>query len=319
MSTQSRPRAGRLTRGRTSRQRVASPRAPSALERFRTADHYRAEREWIRYTGTAQRDLWRELRERFLARHATASRWVLDLGSGPGRFTASLGVAQSNRVALDLSLEMLRSVAEHWNPELGGTPLPERVRADALAPPFPKGTFGQVAVLGNTLGFAGSSAEKLLDSASSLVEPGGTFFVEVAPGPGERSRYLSRLPPTVLARLLRSPVRALLPRIDREGFDRIPYRRAERGEFRRIPVDELSHWFARRGWDLDEVLAVAPALGTLAPRIEAIRADRKAWDHLLLLEEELGRRPERWTDAAAVLVAGRRTGIEELPEGTGEP
>jgi SAM-dependent methyltransferase len=292
-----RPRRKGLSR------RVAHSHACSAPERFREVDHYRAEREWVRYAGTAQRDLFRELRERFLARHAAESLWVLDLGSGPGRFTPFLGTRSSRRVALDLSLEMLRSVREHWNPGADGRPSPERVRADGLAPPFLAGTFGAVAVLGNSLGFAGASSDRLLDSARSLVAPGGTLLLEVAPGPGERSRYLARLPPTSLPRLLRSPVRALLPRIDREGFDRLPARRAEPGDFHRIAIDDLSRWAATRGGQLVEVVAVAPALGGLASRLDAIRGDAKAWEHLLLVEEELGRRPERWPDAAAVLVA----------------
>jgi SAM-dependent methyltransferase len=306
MSLRDSPRYRPRPPKRPSEKRVPPVSAPAGSERFRHTDRYRAEREWVRYAGTAQRDLWRELRERFLVRQATATRWVLDLGSGPGRFTSFLGTAPSQRVALDISLEMLRLMKEHWNQSTGQTPVPGRVRADALFPPFLVGTFEEVAVLGNTLGFAGSSADRLLESASSLVAPGGTFLVEVAPGPGERSRYLTRLPPTSLARLLRSPVRAILPRIDREGFDRIPYRREEQGQFRRIAVEELSRWFAQRRWELREVLAVAPALGPMASRVEAIRADAKAWEHLLLVEEELGRRPERWADAAAVLFAARR-------------
>jgi SAM-dependent methyltransferase len=311
MSTRDSPQFRPRPRFKASRKRVSPSLATSAHERFRITDRYRAEREWIRYGGTAQRDLWRELRERFLLRHAVAARWVLDLGSGPGRFTAFLGTALSHRVALDLSLEMLRSAKEHWIRGSHPAPTPDRLRADGLAPPFVEGAFGEVAVLGNTLGFAGASADRLLVAAISLVALGGTFLVEVAPGPGERSHYLSRLPRTSLARLFRSPVRALLPRIDREGFNRIPYRRAEQGEFRRIPVEELSRWFDERGWILREVLAVAPALGALAPCIDAVRSDAKAWGHLLLVEEILGRRPERWTDASAVLLAAERTGAEK--------
>lgn len=289
-----------------SRKEAFPPLPATAPERFRSADRYRAEREWARYQGTSQRDLWRELRERFLLRHARASPWVLDLGSGPGRFTPFLGTARSERVALDLSREMLRSAREHWSRAEGPALNVECVRADGLAPPFPEGTFGEVAVLGNTVGFAGSTAQRLLGAASSLVAPGGTLVVEVSPGPGELSRYLRRLPPTTLARLFRSPVRALLSRIAREGFERIPYRRAERAAFRRVSVEELSRWLEKDRWDFKEVVAVAPALGPWAPPIDAIRADAKAWEHLLLVEEELGRRTERWTDASAVLVAAAR-------------
>lgn len=299
------PPSSRRTRRPSPRHR-RPPLETTPSERFRDADRYRVDREWIRYEGTPQRDLWRVLRERFLARHSIAAPWVLDLGSGPGRFTRFLGSAPARRVALDLSVEMLRSLPARWCTGSGGTPLPDRVRADGKAPPFRPTAFGQVALLGNALGFAGASADRLLEAATSLVAPGGNLLLEVAPGPGERSRYLARLPSTSLARLLRAPVRALTPRIEREGFDPMPFRRTQDGEFRRIPVAELVRTLGR-GFEVREVLAVAPALGAMAPRIAAVRTDSKAWEHLLLVEEELGRRPERSTEAAAVLVAARST------------
>jgi len=282
------------------------PLPPSAAERFRNADPYRAEREWVRYEGTPQRELWRELRERFLQRHAVPATWVLDVGSGPGRFTGWLGSISSRRVAFDLSREMLRSARAHGRPgEQGDVPPFDLVQGDGLLPPFPAGHFGQVAILGNTLGFAGASADRLLEAAISLTAPGGVLILEVAPGPGERSRYLARLPASSVARLMRAPVRALVPRIEREGFDPMPFRKAEEGEFRRIPVEELGRTFEERGWEVRETLAVAPALGALASRIERVRGDPKAWAHLLEVEEEIGHEARRWTGAAAVLVAAR--------------
>jgi SAM-dependent methyltransferase len=286
---------------------------PPTSRRFRDVDPYRVEREWARYEGTGQRDLWRGLRDRFLGRHSVDARWVLDLGSGPGRFTARLGTANSRRAALDLSLGMLRSLREHWTIGPGAAEQPECVRGDGLAPPFPDGAFGEVAVLGNTLGFAGAAAERLEATAAALVAPGGVLVLEVAPGPGERSRYLARLPPSSLARLLRAPVAALGPRIEREGFATVPFRRAQEGEFRRIPPDELHRRFEERGWEIEETLAVAPVLGTMTLRIDPVRDDPKAWDHLIALEEQFGRRTERWNNAAAVLFAARRaSGIRSL-------
>lgn len=184
-------------------------------------------------------------------------------------------------------------------------PLPDRVRGDALRPPFRTEQFGTVAVLGNTLGFAGAEGPSLLRTAESLVAPGGALLVEVAPGPGERSRYLARLPERSVARLLRSPTQAVIPRIFREGFSTEPARKAKPGPFLRVGASELVTDLEHRGWKVGEVLAVAPALGPDPHRLEAARGDPKAWDHLLRIEEELGRKPERWTAAAAVLVAAQ--------------
>jgi len=57
------------------------------------------------------------------------------------------------------------------------------------------------------------------------------------------------------------------------------------------------------GWDVREILAVAPALGPDPARLASVRTDPKAWSQLLLIEEEVGHLAERWKDAAAVLIA----------------
>lgn len=291
----------------SSRRTPASPVATTrARERFEGSDRYRVGREWQRYEGTAQRDLFRSLREAFLVRHFRPTGWALDLGSGPGRFTPWLTPAGSGTVAMDLSRVALEVLDEKW--PRGRTPeaVPDRVRGDGARPPFRPESFGCVAVLGNTLGFAGPESDALLSAAESLIAPGGRLLVEIAPGPGERSSYLARLPPSSVARLLRSPVRAVLPRVEREGFHREPRRRASDRDFRRYAATSLVDRWTGRGWTVLETLAVAPALGPDSLRAAAVRADPKAWAHLLVLEETLGREPHRQTDAAAVLLAAER-------------
>ncbi|MGA8275123.1 MAG: methyltransferase domain-containing protein [Thermoplasmata archaeon] len=271
--------------------------APGARERFKSLDPYRVDREWRRYEGTAQRDLFRELRVRFLRRHSVTGRWAVDVGSGPGRFLPHLGPSGAQRVALDLSLETLHRV------ESPGRSPPHLVRGDGTTPPFARAAFSNVAVLGNALGFAGDDADRFLEAAESLVAPGGVLLLEVVAGPGERSRYLNRLPPRTLTRLLRSPVRALQLRTLREGFVPEPPRRRESGQFTRFDPADLATQFQSRGWEVREVVAVAPALGASPAAIEAARSDAKAWTHLLEMEEVIGRMPERWTSAAAVLLS----------------
>ncbi len=257
-------------------------------------------REYQRYEGTPQRDLFRILRERFLERHSGSGPWSIDVGSGPLRFTRWVGSEGSHRVALDLS----RAALEFPRTGSSGDPgTIDRVRGDATRPPFPPGQFSSVAVLGNAIGFAGADGSRLLDAASSLTAPGGRLLLEIAPGPGEHSRYLARLPPSAVRRLLRSPVGAVRPRIEREGFAREPWRKRDPGTFQRWTVPGISEYLSKRGWAQDETVAVAPALGHLTGRIAAVRGDAKAWGHLLEIEEAVGRRPERWTSAASVLLA----------------
>ena len=283
---------------------------PTASARFRDLDPYRAAREWARYEGTAQRSLWRELRERFLERHQANEGWVLDVGSGPGRFTPRLGGPASPRVALDLSREMLALLGQGWRRHAGRRPLPHRVIGNGARPPFASAAFAEVALLGNALGFSEAASDRLWAATLDLVAPGGTFVVEIAPGAGERSRYLARLPATSVARLLRSPIAAVRLRLAREGFAPEPTRRKDAGAFRRYTVAELSQRLAGAGWEVLEVSAVAPALGADAERIAAAERDSKAWAHLVELEEQLGRVPERWGSAAAVLIAARRPRLE---------
>lgn len=276
------------------------------VQRFRDVDSYRVRREWLRYEGTAQRDLFRILRERFLARHAAQSGWVLDLGSGPGRFLPFAGGAGAQCVAFDVSQEMLRNVPDSWARSGGRGPVPERVRGNALRPPFERSRWTEVVALGNPLGFAGSDAERLLEIIEELVTPGGTLLLEIAPSSGERSNYLARLPPSSVARLLRSPPLAVLRRLDREGFRAELARRAPRETFRRFSARELHERWRRNGWTVTETLAVAPLLGPDMLRATAVRADPRAWPRLLELEEAAGGRPERWAGAAAVLLAARK-------------
>ncbi len=301
MTSPPRPRphpAGPLPDLPRSRPRESSPGPDDGPpRRFRDLDDYRVEREWRRYEGTAQRRLFRELRSRFLARHRVPRGWSLDLGSGPGRFLRHLGGEADRRVALDLSLGMLSRIPPD------GPDGAEAVRGDGLRPPFAPRSFAEVVALGNVIGFAASRAEELLTGVLSLAAPGGIAIVEIVAGPGERSRYLGRLPPTALARLLRAPVPALLPRVDREGFAREPVRRREPGTFRRVDPARLRATASASGAVVLETMAVAPALGADPARLEAVALDPAAWAHLLDLEEAFGHRTERQLEAAALLVA----------------
>jgi SAM-dependent methyltransferase len=285
---------------------AAPSNAPRTRDRFLSLDAYRAEREWKRYEGTPQRDLFRELRFRFLRRHAVAARWVLDVGAGPGRFTPAVGAAGAHRLALDLSREMLRRIPRALPPDReGARDAVDAVVGDALSPPFARAAFGEVALVGNAVGFAGGDWGRMLTAAEALVAPGGTLVVEIAPGPGEYSRYLARLPATAVGRLFMAPPAALVPRIVREGFGAEPPRHRSES-FERLDARDLGKRWQDRGWEVLETTAVAPCLGPDPLRIARARAAPRSWAHLLEVEEQIGHQPERWASAAAVMVAARR-------------
>jgi SAM-dependent methyltransferase len=289
-------------RGPTDRHPTTEPASPR--ERFLQLDHYRAEREWNRYEGTAQRDLFRELRTRFLQRHAAQEGWVVDVGSGPGRFAPVVGGPAARRVLVDLSLEMLREARRR----LRGTGSITLLRADGASAPLRPGRFSEVVVLGNPIGFAGDRAEETLAGVGALVAPGGVLLLESVAGSGERSRYLSRLPPGAVHRLLAAPANLIRARVEREGYrPEATASPARAAPFRRIPPTALLRSLEAGGLHVEETIAVAPGLGADAERISAVRPDPSAWRRLLELEELLGRAPARWDRAAALLVAARRT------------
>lgn len=208
---------------------------------------------------------------------------------------------------------MLVQLVDRWPSDIGAPDAPDLVLGDGVRPPFGERSFDLVAALGNLLGFAGAESDRLLESLTALLAGGGTLLLEIAPGPGERSRYLRRLPPRSVARLMRAPPRAVATRVEREGFIEETRRKAEPGDFRRVGVEALQERLVGKGFHVEEVIAVAPALGPDATRAAEVARDPKAWTHLLEVEELLGRSPDRWASSAAVLVAAIGPALPESP------
>jgi SAM-dependent methyltransferase len=284
----------------------ADASAAVGRRRFLEWDEYRVDREWSRYEGTPLRDLYRELRERFLGRHRpTTPGRSLEIGPGPGRFSRLIGHPSDRIALLELSRAMLDRI--QTDSSLTGDARLDLVQGDAVEPPFRPGRFHRVVMLGNVLGFAERDAPELLSQTARLVGPGGRLLLEFVAGPGERSRYLHRLPPGAIARLLVAPLRAVLPRVEREGF--VPSRERETGgrHFRRMPTTEVERLLRVAGFEIREMVAVAPSLGNDASRLSAVRSVPAAWNHLLELEEVIGREPGRLTHAAAILLSAERT------------
>ncbi|MCI4358268.1 MAG: class I SAM-dependent methyltransferase [Thermoplasmata archaeon] len=278
---------------------------PSARGRFRHLDRYRVEREWRRYEGTPQRDLFRQLRERFLQRNARRSGRALEVGPGPGRFSPWVGIDPGKRVLLDLSEAALGYVRDRWAAR-SSAPVPALVRGDGVRPPLARGRFELVVALGNPLGFAGPQSERLLSECSALLAPGGILVLEAVAGTGARSRYLKRLPPKAVGRLMLAPPNALQARIEREGFEPILAPTRPHHGFRRFTEGDLRAEFQRAGVEWAESLAVAPLLGADPDRVREVSRDPRAWKNLLELEERFGRQVEHREVAASLLVAGVR-------------
>ncbi|MHB8352563.1 MAG: class I SAM-dependent methyltransferase, partial [Thermoplasmata archaeon] len=218
----------------------------------------------------------------------------------------ALGTPEHPRILLDLSVEALLEARRRLAHGDGQPIVPtEYVRGNGRTLPFLPGSFGQVVLLGNAVGFAGSGAEELLASVARSLAPGGSVLLEFVAGPGERSNYLHRLPPGALRRLLAAPPRAVLPRVVREGFRAFEPARKGSGAFRRFSIDAQGSLLQRVGWRVEERIAVAPSLGQDPGQLQAIWSDPRAWENFLQVEEAVGRGPDRWPGAAALLVAAR--------------
>ncbi len=240
---------------------------------------------------------------RVLARNHPGGGRSLDVGCGPGRFLAPPGLPPSRWVGIDLSWEMLREAASVGRPSPAG----DWVRADGLHPPFRPGTFSWVQLLGNVLGFCGAAGPELLEATLPLVGPRGRLLLEIAPGPGEESLYLHRLPSTVVRRRLEGKGHGLPEAIEREGF-RPSRSAAEPGAgFRRWSAPETLRYLRGQGFDPLEVMAVAPLFGSDPSAVEAAASSPSAWESLFEWEERFGRDPDRWAAAAAVMVVAQRT------------
>lgn len=207
---------------------------------------------------------------------------------------------------LDLSRAMLDRARKQLRSSRPAEGAAHFVRGDALHPPFGSRSFDSAVVLGNVVGFAASDAERMLGEVAELVRTGGILILEVAPGSGERSRYLARLPPSAVGRLFESPPQLIRRRIEAEGFDRADPVAGHRDRFERIDPERVRRWLEPRGFEIVRARAIAPSLASDAPRISAIARSRRAWSRLLAVEEQLGDDPPRWPGAAAVLLLARR-------------
>jgi SAM-dependent methyltransferase len=242
----------------------------------------RARREWSRYEGTVQRNLWLQFRRRFLSRALqdlpSRPAVILEVGPGPGRFSDLLVSTGRPVILLDLSLAMIREGRGlHPATRPGG---PHWVLGDALRLPVPPRSLAALVALGNVLGFAGSRAGLLLREWDESLAPGGVFAIEtslLAPAKGE----------------------ALSPRAPaagREGRRPLTVLRTPKVSY--FSRKELDDWFARLGWRLEEATPVAPRAGG-SPTDAQQALHRAGGDWRTLLEEE-----ER---------AGREAADSELP------
>lgn len=134
------------------------------------------------------RRVWRDERRALdRALGDVAGRTVLDVGAGEGRLAAELAARGARVVAVDRSADMLTAAGTAH----GSAPGFDRVRADAMALPFPDGSF-DVAVAVTVLCFA-EEPQAMARELTRVARPGERVVL------GE----LARWSPWALARRIR--------------------------------------------------------------------------------------------------------------------
>ncbi|HYA53990.1 MAG TPA: class I SAM-dependent methyltransferase [Thermoplasmata archaeon] len=305
------PATGRAARSRS----VPNPghRATSgAVRRRQVRERFDASvrREWARYEGEPWRALVRELRERFVRRHLPRDRgWVLELGPGPGRFTATLLGDSARLVAVDLSLPMLRALSRRQAVRSKAARL-RRVRGAGELLPFRAGAFRASVALGNILGFSAGDGERLLSELARVTHPGGLLILDVASPVGATTDFLSMAAHRrLLSKVLRDPEFYFLNRVlGPSDRTRQPYAPERWGyfEFDFYTAAGAERALAAAGFRVIDRMALAPISAYRGRLTTIARRERRTWRNLLAVEERAGRRPGTLETGHGFVVAAVR-------------
>lgn len=138
-------------------------------------------REWERWDASPVERIKFAVHRHHLRQCVQAGWRVLEIGAGPGRFTAELAVLGARGVVADLSprqLQLDRRQAEH----LGFAPAVEAwVECDLcdLAPHFEEAQFDAVVAYGGPLSYALDARRKGLEELRRVARPGAPLLLSV--------------------------------------------------------------------------------------------------------------------------------------------
>ena len=253
----------------------------------------RVDREWKRYSGEPKRVLRRVLRERFVRKHIRNSRGViLELGSGPGRFTPILrGRSGVRVVAVDLSRESLRSGRRHA-PRMASRSSIDWVQAAGECLPLVSGSVDVAVVLGNIVSFAATDGAVLLDELNRVVRRRGLLVVDFASPAGAMQEFFQVASERrLLPRVLRRPRYFFVDRILDTGFQPYAPNRLASWDFQFYTMEEAVQALRHAGFGVIDAMCVAP-IAAHQNRVAAIAfREKRTWESLLRIEERVGRRP----------------------------
>ena len=268
----------------------------------------RVDREWARYGGDARRVLRRTLRTRYLESHLPRDiRVILELGSGPGRFTPDLRrIARERVIAVDLSRFSLIAGRRRARGKLDLAPA-DWIQAAGEHLPLAPGTVGAAVLLGNIVCFASSDGPRLLREVARVLTPKGVLVIDFASPAGALKEALSMASKgRILRQMLRRPKYYFLDQVLDAGFQPYAPRRMATWEFRFYTLAEALRLLRLCGFFPFDTMSIGP-LSAIETRIaEKARREPRSWESLLRIEEKVGRRPGLMEGGHGFLVAAKR-------------
>ncbi len=251
-------------------------------------------------------ELRRTLAERFLRRNLEkVTGPILEVGPGTGRFSPVILSTGAPTVLLDLSRPMLRAARSHLRRQgLATRPWGYVLGAAEDFRPFHEGSFGAVVIVG-LFGFFSHDGERLLGAAFRLLRPGGYLLVEGV-GPSNATFEIFPTASANARQIYREPDRFHFWSVIRNGYQPFDPEHFAPWEFRFWRAPQLTRALEREGFEVVERMALAPTLGNQPEALRVYHRDAKAWNTLLLGEEEVGHWEECLGVGPTYLIAARR-------------
>jgi 2-polyprenyl-3-methyl-5-hydroxy-6-metoxy-1,4-benzoquinol methylase len=258
-----------------------------------------ARAEWDRHDATPAARMALELHRRLLHRHVRPGTRVLEIGAGPGRFTAELAAAGARVTVADLSPVQL-ALNEATMREAGlADAVDAWVRCDIRdVSRWGRGVFDAVVAFGGPISYTFEDAERVTAGLLGLLKPGGMLLASLMSTLGSWRIFL----PTVVAQIEAGvATMETLERVVRTGDTRhLPEQPHICRTFR---ADEVAAMVESGGGTVVELMASAWCANNSVEQLGVLATDPVLWQRFVGLEEDACARPGALDGGTHILVA----------------
>jgi ubiquinone/menaquinone biosynthesis C-methylase UbiE len=210
-------------------------------------------------------------------------------------------------VAIDLSRESLRTARRRARTRSGRSRI-DWVQAAGEHLPLRTHSIDTIVAFGNIVSFAALDGPALLKELGRVAKPKAVLLVDFAsPAAATLEFFYVAARKRLLGRILRRPGYYLIDRVLTTGFQPLAPDRLARWEFQFYTASEAKEALARAGFRTIDAMSVAP-VAAYQDRVAAIAGrERRTWETLLRVEEQIGRRPGVLEAGHGFVVAAVRT------------